>query len=71
MTQETFNKATHIDHDITVLKNIKFEQDKNHWVSFDTPSGKEDSFWDSTMQDDFKDFIATELTKAQKMLEEL
>lgn len=26
MTQEIFNKATHIDHDIAVLKNIKFEQ---------------------------------------------
>ena len=71
MTQETFNKATYIDHDITVLKNIKFEQDKNHWVSFNTPSSKEDSFWDSTIQDDFQDFIATELVKAQKMLEEL
>jgi hypothetical protein len=71
MTQETFDKATHIDHDITILKNIKFEQDKNNWVSFNTPSGKEYSFWDSTIQDDFQDFIATELVKAQKMLEEL
>ena len=71
MTEETFEKATNINHDIEVLKSIKYEQDKNHWVSFNTPTGKEDSFWDSTMQDDFQDFIATELTKAQKMLEEL
>ena len=71
MTQETFNKAIHIDHDITVLKNIKSEQDKNHWVGFNTPSGIESSFWDNTMQDDFQDFIATELVKAQKLFEEL
>ena len=71
MTRETFDEAMHIDHDITVLKNIKFEQDKNHWVSFNTPSGTESSFWDSTIQNDFKDFIATELAKAQKMLKEL
>lgn len=71
MTQETLDKAKHIDHDITVLKNIKSEQDKNHWVSFTTPSGTESSFWDSTIQNDFKDFIAIELAKAQKLLEEL
>ena len=29
MTQEIFNKATHIDHDITVLKNnMRGEQDE-------------------------------------------
>ena len=71
MTQETFDKAMQIDHDITVLKNIKFEQDKNHWVGFNTPSGTEDYFWDSTIRDDLKNFIATELVKAQKLLEEL
>jgi len=57
MTQEIFNKATHIDHDITVLKNIKFEE--------------ESSFWDSEIQDDFKNFIDSELEKAQKLLREL
>lgn len=71
MTQKTFDKAMHIAHDITVLKNIKFEQDKNHWVGFNTPSGTESSFWDNTIRDDFNDFIATELVKAQKLLEEL
>ena len=71
MTQETFDKAMLINHDITVLKNIKFEQDKNHWVGFNTPSGTESSFWNSTIQNDFKDFIATELVKARKLLEEL
>ena len=71
MTQEIFNKATHIDHDITVLKNIKFEQDKRHWVGFRTPSGEESSFWDSEIQDDFKNFIDSELERAQKILQEL
>ena len=71
MTREIFDKATHIDHDIVVLKNIKFEQDKNHWVGFRTPSGEESSFWDSEIQDDFKNFIDFELEKAQKLLQEL
>ncbi len=71
MTREIFDKAKRIDHDITVLKNIKFEQDKNHWVGFDTPSGTESSFLDSVIYNDFKDFINTELVKAQKLLEEL
>lgn len=71
MTQEIFNKATHIDHDIAVLKNIKFEQDKRHWVGFRTPLGEESSFWDSEIQDDFKNFINSELEKAQKLLQEL
>lgn len=71
MTQETLNKATHVNHDITVLKKLKDEQEKNHWVGFRTPNGDGDIFWDSTMQDDFKNFINTELLKAQKMFEEL
>ena len=71
MTQEIFNKATHINHDITVLKNIKFEQDKRHWVGFRTPSGDESSFWDSELQVDFENFIDSELEKAQKLLREL
>lgn len=71
MTREIFDKAKCIDHDITVLKNIKFEQDQNHWVGFDTPSGTESSFSDSTIWNDFKYFIDTELVKAQKLLEEL
>lgn len=71
MTQEIFDKATRIDHDITVLKNIKFEQDQRHWVAFCTPSDGESSFWDSEIQDDFKNFINSELEKAQKLLQEL
>ena len=71
MTQEILNKATHIDHDITVLKNIKSEQDKNHWIGFRTPSGEEYLFWDSEILDDFKNFINSELEKAQKLLQEL
>lgn len=71
MTQEIFNKATHIDHDITVLNNIKNEQDKGHWVGFRTPSGEESSFWDSEIQDDFQNFINSELEKARKLLQEL
>ena len=71
MTQETLDKAIIINHDIEVLKRIKYEQDKNHCVSFNTPISKEDSFWNSTMQDDFQNFIAIELVRAQKMLEEL
>ena len=71
MTEEVFNKATHIDHDITVLTHIKFEQDKRHWVGFRIPSGEERSFWDSEIQDDFKNFINSELEKAQKLLREL
>lgn len=71
MTREIFNKATNIDHDITVLNNIKYEQDKRHWVGFRTPSGEESSFWDSEIQDNFKNFINSELEKAQKLLQEL
>ena len=71
MTQELFNKANNISHDINVLQNIKFEQDKNHWVGFCTPAGKEDSFWNREMQVDLKNFIDSELEKAQKLLEEL
>lgn len=71
MTEEIFNKATHIDHDITVLKNIKHEQDKRHWVGFRTPAGEESSFWDNEIQDDFKNFINSELEKAQRLLQEL
>lgn len=74
MTREIFNKATHIDHDITVLKNIKFEQDRRNWVgfrTFRTPTGEESSFWDSEIQDDFRNFIDSELEKAQKLLQEL
>ena len=71
MTQEIFDKATYINHDITILKNIKFEQDRRHWVEFRTPSGEESSFWDSEIQDDFRNFIDSELEKAQKLLQEL
>lgn len=71
MTREIFNKATRIDHDITVLNNIKFEQDNKHWVGFRTPLGEEEPFWDSEIKDDFKNFIISELEKAQKSLQEL
>lgn len=71
MTQEIFNKATHIDHDITVLKNIKFEQDKRLGRISYSVRYEESSFWDSEIQDDFKNFINSELEKAQKLLREL
>ena len=71
MTREMFNKVNFINHDIEVLQNIKSEQDRNHWVGFYTPSGEEDSFWSSEMQDDLKNFIDSELEKAQKLFEEI
>lgn len=82
MTQEIFNKAANIDHDITVLKNIlkniKFEQDKRLGRISYSVRYEESSFWDSEIQfldreiqDDFKNFINSELEKAQKLLREL
>ena len=71
MTQEIFYKAKDINHDITILKNIKCEQDKSHWVSFSTPLRDEEPFWDSEIKNDFKNFINSELEKAQKLLQEL
>lgn len=32
-----------------------------------TMAGEESSFWDSEIQDDFKNFINSELEKAQKL----
>lgn len=72
MTRETYEKAGHIDHDISVLNDIKFEQDKQHWVGFRSPGlDKIDSFWTSEIIDDFKKFVNDEIEKAEKMLEEL
>ena len=71
MTQEIFNKANDLNHDINILKNIKSEQDKSHWVKFTTPQGEEDSLWVREIRDDFKNFISSELEKAQKLLQEL
>lgn len=71
MTQELFNKANFINHDITVLENIKCEKDQNHWIAFHTPAGDEDDFWSDEMQTDLKNFIESELEKARKLFEEL
>ena len=71
MSEELFIKARNINHDITLLQNIKFEQDKNHWVGFTTPAGGEGTFWSEEMQVDLKNFIESELEKARKLLEQL
>lgn len=71
MTQEMFNKANNIHHDIKILENIKDEKDLNHWVGFTTPAGGEGTFWSEEMQVDLKNFIESELEKARKLLEEL
>lgn len=72
MTRETYGKAYNLDHDLTVLKDIKFEQDKNRWVGFRTSSNRMiDSFWESELKDDFKEFIIREIEKVNKMFEEL
>lgn len=72
MTRETYEKAYHLDHDLTILKDIKFEQDKNHWIGFRTPRNETiDGFWESELQDDFREFIIREIEKTNKMLEEL
>lgn len=72
MTRETYMKAYRLDHDLTMLKEIKSEQDKNHWVAFRVPSNEiMDSFWVSELQDDLQEFIIREIEKANKMLEEL
>ncbi len=72
MTRETYEKAYGLDHDLTILGDIKFEQDKNHWVGFRTPNNETISgFWTSELQDDFQEFIVREIEKANKMLEEL
>ena len=72
MTRETYEKAYHLHHDLTILKDIKSEQDKNHWIAFRTPSDETiSSFWDSELQDDLQEFIIREIEKVNKMLEEL
>lgn len=72
MTRETFMKAYRLDHDLTILKEIKSEQDKNHWVGFRIPTNDIlDYFWTSEFQDDFQEFIIKEIEKANKILEEL
>ena len=71
MTRETYEKAYRLDHDLTVLKDIKLEQDRNHWVGFRAPNQEINSFWESELQDDFREFITREIEKANKMLEEL
>ena len=72
MTRETYEKAYQLDHDLTILKDIKFEQDKNYWVGFRTPRNDIiDGFWASELQDDFREFIIRETEKVNKMLEEL
>lgn len=72
MTRETYKKAHRLVHDLTILKDIKFEHDKKHCVGFCTPGNEIiDSFWASELQDDFQEFIIREIEKANKMLEEL
>ena len=72
MTRETYEKAHRLDHDLTVLKDIKFEQDKKHWVGFCTVRNTTiDSFFEPELKEDFKEFIIREIEKANKMFEEL
>ena len=72
MTRETYKKAHRLVHDLTILKDIKFEHDKNHCVGFCTPGNEIiDSFLASELQDDFREFIIRETEKVNKMLEEL
>lgn len=71
MTRGLFNQANNLNHDITVLENIKYEKDKNHWIAFYTPNGEEDSFWCRELQVDLKNFIEEELKKAQKLFDEI
>lgn len=72
MTRETYKKADRLVHDLTILKDIKIEQDKNHWIGFRAPNNETiDSLWVSELRDDFREFIIREIEKANKMLEEL
>ena len=71
MTKETFNKAVYINHDITSLKEIKSEQDKNHWVGFRTPTNDIESFWNPEIMNDFKEFVEKELEKVEKMFSDI
>lgn len=72
MTRETYTKACQLDHDLTILKDINFELNNNHWIGFRAPNNKEfDSLWLSELRNDFKEFITTEIVKANIMFEDL
>ena len=72
MTKELLEKANDLDHDICILEDIKFEQDKQYWVGFRFPDNPDvDAFQSSEIIEDFKEFVRLEIEKAQKMFDEL
>lgn len=75
MTQETLEKANDLNHDIKILDEIKDHQTKQHWVGFRVPYGsseeKLDDFYSEEINNAFKEFVSTQLERAEKLLYEL
>lgn len=76
MTKEILDSANEIFHDIEVLQKIKNAQDNELWVGFRLPNGFNndipvDNLWSSDIIDDFKEFVAQEIEKAEKILKEM
>lgn len=75
MTRETLEKANHLKHDIEILEELKDHQTKQHWVGFRVPNGsleeKLDDFYSDEINNAFKEFVSTQLERAEKLLEEL
>lgn len=71
MTEEQFEIASQLKHDIDLLQRIKVEQDAKRWINISSPRGEIGCFNSSTLHDDFRDFVKIELNKAQTMFKEL
>lgn len=73
MKKETYQLAHRfsLQHDLTVLRGIKYEQDKHYCVSFQCSNGTTESFWCTQLQNDFREFIMMEIEKMNKMFEDL
>lgn len=75
MTQEILEKASDLYHDIKILDEIQEHQTKQHWVGFRVPNGSLennlDDFYSDEINKAFKEFVSTQLERAEKLLEEL
>ena len=72
MTKETYQLAERLNHDLTVLNAIKFQQDKKHWIGFRTPDNDSvDSLWTAELRNDFQEFIDGEIEKVNRLFDEL
>lgn len=72
MTIETYQLAHGLNHDLTVLRHIKIEQDKQRCIGFrDSNNESIDTFWCAELRNDFREFIVGEIEKANRIFNEL